>query len=247
MLTNKLALVTGASRGIGKAIAEALGRQGATVIGTATSENGANAISLNFKENNINGCGMVLDVASDESVEALFAKIKEEQGKEVEVLVNNAGITMDNIMVRMKLDQWDQVINTNLTSIYRMIRKVVRPMMKARAGRIINISSLSGVMGNFGQANYAAAKAGMIGLSKSVAQEMAPYGVTVNCVAPGFIQTDMVDQLSEAQLAKINEMVPMKRMGKPEEIASVVTLLASEGGAYITGETIHVNGGIYMS
>ena len=246
-LAEKLVLVTGASRGIGKAIAEALGRDGATVVGTATSAAGAESISAYFKEAGIAGVGKVLDVCDSESIDALFADIKASYDKDVEILVNNAGITMDNIMVRMKPEQWDKVIDTNLNAIFKMVRKALRSMMKARSGRIINISSLSGVMGNFGQANYAAAKAGVIGFSKSVAQEMAPYGVTVNCVAPGFIETDMVQKLTDDQVTKINEMVPMRRMGKPEEIASVVAMLASDAGSYITGETINVNGGLYMS
>lgn len=246
MLNDQLVLVTGASRGIGKAIAEMLGKQGATVVGTATSESGAAHISEYLKATGISGQGMVLDVCSDESIETLFAQIKQAYDRPVDILVNNAGITMDNIMARMKPEQWDGVINANLTAIFRMVRKCLRPMMKARAGRIINISSLSGVMGNFGQANYAAAKAGLIGFSKSVAQEMAPYGVTVNCVAPGFIETDMVDKLTAEQMEKIKAMVPMRRLGKPEEIASVVAMLASDAGSYITGETIQVNGGLYM-
>lgn len=241
-LNGKVALVTGASRGIGKAIALALVEQGATVVGTATSENGAAAIGEYLAGN---GAGKVLDVSSPESIEGLLADVKAEFG-DVDILVNNAGITRDNLLMRMKEDEWQSILDTNLTSIFRMSKAVLRPMMKKRAGRIINIGSVVGSSGNPGQTNYSAAKAGLIGFSKSMAREIASRGITVNVVSPGFIDTDMTKVLTDDQKAGIMKDVPMERLGKPEEIAATVAFLASDGAAYITGETIHVNGGMFM-
>ena len=240
-LDGKIALVTGASRGIGKAIALELRAQGATVVGTATSENGAAAIAEYLE----GGAGKVLDVSSLESIEGLLKEIKEEFGG-IDILVNNAGITRDNLLMRMKEDEWHSILDTNLTSIFRMSKAVLRPMMKKRAGRIINIGSVVGSSGNPGQANYAAAKAGLIGFTKSMAREIASRGITVNVVAPGFIDTDMTKALNDDQKAAITKDIPSDRLGKPEEIAATVAFLASDGAAYITGETIHVNGGMFM-
>ncbi|AWL12024.1 3-oxoacyl-[acyl-carrier-protein] reductase [Saliniradius amylolyticus] len=242
-LDGQIALVTGASRGIGKAIAQALAEQGATVIGTATSEKGAQSISdyLDGK-----GKGMVLNVNDEGQPDALLKDIKAEFG-DPQILVNNAGITRDNLMMRMKDDEWDSIIQTNLTAIFRLSKAVLRGMMKKRQGRIISIGSVVGSAGNPGQANYAAAKAGVIGFSKSLAREVASRGVTVNVVAPGFIDTDMTKALNDEQREAIFKDVPANRLGQPEEIASTVAFLASPGAAYITGETIHVNGGMYMS
>ncbi len=246
MLEGKIALVTGASRGIGRAIAEALGAQGATVIGTATTEGGAEAITQRFAEADIKGQGMRLDVGDEASVDAVMKEIGERFGA-VSVLVNNAGITRDNLLMRMKSDEWDSVLNTNLTSVYRMSKACLRAMMKAKTGRIINIASVVGASGNAGQTNYSAAKAGMFGFTKSLAQEVGSRGITVNAVAPGFIDTDMTRELPDAQRDALLGSIPLGRLGKPEEIASVVVFLASEAAAYVTGETIHVNGGMYMS
>lgn len=246
MADQKIALVTGASRGIGKAIAENLGKQGMIVVGTATSESGADAISGNFAEAGISGKGMRLDVSDDASVEAVLKAIGDEFGT-VTVLVNNAGITRDNLLMRMKADEWDSVINTNLTSLYRVAKACLRPMMKAKTGRIINIASVVGASGNAGQTNYSAAKAGMVGFTKSLAQEVGSRGITVNAVAPGFIDTDMTKELPEAQREALLSAIPLARLGQPEEIASAVGFLASDAAAYITGETIHVNGGMYMA
>ena len=245
MLEGKIALVTGASRGIGKAIADMLGEQGATVIGTATSTAGADAITERFDNAGVKGQGMCLNVADDASVDAVIETIGERYGA-VAVLVNNAGITRDTLLMRMKSDDWDAVINTNLSSVYRVSKACLRAMMKAKTGRIINIASVVGASGNAGQTNYAAAKAGMVGFSKSLAQEVGSRGITVNAVAPGFIDTDMTRELPDAQRDVLLGSIPLGRLGKPEEIASVVAFLASEAGAYITGETIHVNGGMYM-
>lgn len=244
-IEGKVALVTGATRGIGKAIAAELGRQGATVVGTATSENGAATIRDHFASAGIKGTGMVLDVADAGSVDSVLKAIQEEFGT-VTILVNNAGITRDNIMMRMKEEEWDGVINTNLSSIYRVAKGCLRGMTKERWGRIINISSVVGSMGNAGQANYAAAKAGVEGFSRALAREVATRNVTVNSVAPGFIDTDMTAGLPEEHKDKLKAQIPMNRLGKPEEIAAVVGFLASEAGGYVTGETIHVNGGMYM-
>lgn len=246
MADQTIALVTGASRGIGKAIAESLGSQGMTVIGTATSESGAAAISEALAAADIQGRGMCLDVSDDASVEAVVKTIGEEFGT-VTVLVNNAGITRDNLLMRMKPDEWDAVLNTNLTSLYRVCKACLRPMMKAKTGRIINIASVVGASGNAGQTNYAAAKAGMLGFTKSLAQEVGSRGITVNSVAPGFIDTDMTRELPEAQREALLSAIPLARLGQPREIAAAVAFLASTAGGYITGETIHVNGGMYMA
>lgn len=242
-LEGKIALVTGATRGIGKAIAVALVEQGATVIGTATSESGAQSISEYL---GANGKGWVLDVSSSESVDLVVKEITAEFGAPT-ILVNNAGITRDNLMMRMKEDEWGQVINTNLTSVFRVTKACLRGMTKAKFGRVISISSVVGSMGNGGQTNYSAAKAGLEGFSRSLAAEIASRGITVNCVAPGFIETDMTKVLPEEHKAKLVEKVPSSRLGQPEEIAAAVAFLASNGAAYITGETLHVNGGMYMS
>ncbi|GAB2656997.1 3-oxoacyl-ACP reductase FabG [Vibrio panuliri] len=241
-LEGKIALVTGASRGIGRAIAELLVERGATVIGTATSESGAAAISEYL---GANGKGLALNVTDVESIEATLKTINDEFGV-IDILVNNAGITRDNLLMRMKDDEWNDIINTNLTPIYRMSKAVLRGMMKKRAGRIINVGSVVGTMGNAGQTNYAAAKAGVIGFTKSMAREVASRGVTVNTVAPGFIETDMTKALNDDQRAATLANVPAGRLGDPREIASAVAFLASPEAAYITGETLHVNGGMYM-
>jgi 3-oxoacyl-[acyl-carrier protein] reductase len=245
MLTGQIALITGASRGIGAAIALELGQQGAIVVGTATSENGATSISNAFATANIKGEGMSLDVNDAAQVEATLKAIGEKYG-DVSILVNNAGITRDTLLMRMKDEDWDAVISTNLTSVFRMSQAVLRPMMKARTGRIISISSVVGHMGNAGQANYAAAKAGMTGFTKSLASEVGSRGITVNCVAPGFIDTDMTAELPEAIKAKMLERIPVGRLGAVKEIAATVAFLASPNAAYITGETLHVNGGMLM-
>lgn len=241
-LEGKIALVTGASRGIGRAIAELLVERGATVIGTATSETGAAAISDYLGDK---GRGLALNVTDVESIEATLKTINDEFGA-IDVLVNNAGITRDNLLMRMKDDEWNDIIDTNLTPIYRMSKAVLRGMMKKRAGRIINVGSVVGTMGNAGQANYAAAKAGVIGFTKSMAREVASRGVTVNTVSPGFIETDMTKALNDDQRATTLANVPAGRLGYPREIASAVVFLASPEAAYITGETLHVNGGMYM-
>ncbi len=240
-LTGKVALVTGASRGIGKAIAMQLQALGATVVGTATSEHGAAKISEYLGAGN----GLVLNVTSDDSIAALFLAIKEAHGA-VDILVNNAGITRDNLFMRMKDEEWHDIIDTNLTSIYKVSKIAIKPMMKKRTGRIINIGSVVGSMGNAGQVNYATAKAGLLGFTKSLAREIASRGITVNTIAPGFIDTDMTQTLTDEQKEGIFSQVPANRLGKPEEIASTVAFLASDAAAYITGETIHVNGGMYM-
>lgn len=240
-LDGKVALVTGASRGIGKAIATQLKALGATVIGTATSANGAEKISEYLGTGN----GLVLNVTNDDSITALFTNIKENHGS-VDILVNNAGITRDNLFMRMKEDEWTDILDTNLTSVFKVSKAAIRAMMKKRTGRIINIGSVVGSMGNAGQVNYATSKAGLLGFTKSLAREVASRGITVNTVAPGFIATDMTEALSDEQKEGISSQVPAKRLGKPEEIASTVAFLASDAAAYITGETIHVNGGMYM-
>jgi 3-oxoacyl-[acyl-carrier protein] reductase len=241
-LHGSIALVTGASRGIGKAVAERLVADGATVIGTATSENGAQAISDYLQGN---GEGKVLNVADPDSIQVLLADITKKHGS-VDILINNAGITRDNLLMRMKDDEWQGIINTNLTSIFKMSKAVLRGMMKKRKGRIINIGSVVGSTGNAGQANYAAAKAGVIGFSKSMAREVASRGITVNVVSPGFIDTDMTKALTDEQKESIFKDIPANRLGDPKEIAATVGFLASDEAAYITGETIHVNGGMYM-
>ena len=246
MLAQQIALVTGASRGIGHAIALALGSAGATVIGTATSEAGAARIAEALAANEINGDGMVLDVADSDSVAACIKRVTDEFGAP-DILVNNAGITRDNLLMMMKDDQWDDIINTNLTSVYRMTKAVIRPMMKKRAGRIINISSVVGATGNPGQTNYAAAKAGLVGFGKSLAREIGSRGITVNTVAPGFIDTDMTRELAEEQRDALAKQIPLARLGAAEEVAAAVLFLASPSAGYITGETIHVNGGMFMA
>jgi len=242
-LDGKIALVTGASRGIGKAIATQLAQQGATVIGTATSENGAQAISDYLSE--FGGQGFALNVTDKDSVDATLKAINEAHGG-IDILVNNAGITRDNLLMRMKDDEWQDIIDTNLTSIFTLSKAVLRGMMKKRFGRIVNIGSVVGSAGNAGQANYAAAKAGVIGFSKSMAREVASHGITINVVAPGFIDTDMTKALSDDQKEAIFKDIPANRLGEPDEIAATVAFLVSDGAAYITGETIHVNGGMYM-
>lgn len=241
-MQGQVVLVTGASRGIGRSIAESFVALGATVLGTATSEKGAASISEYLGDS---GKGFVLNVTENESIEALFSDIKKEFGS-VDVLVNNAGITRDNLLMRMKDAEWDDIIGTNLTPIFKLSKAALRPMMKKRVGRIINVGSVVGTMGNAGQANYAAAKAGVIGFTKSLAREVASRGITVNTVAPGFIETDMTKALTDEQRAVTLANVPAGRLGDPKEIAATVVFLASEGAAYINGETIHVNGGMYM-
>ncbi len=245
LLQNQIALVTGASRGIGAAIAQELGKQGATVIGTATSASGADNINASLKAAGINGMGLALNVNDAGQIDAVLKQIATTYG-DVSILVNNAGITKDTLLMRMSDDDWNAVINTNLTSVFRMSQAVLRPMMKARTGRIISISSVVGHMGNAGQTNYAAAKAGMTGFTKSLAAEVGSRNVTVNCVAPGFIETDMTAELPEAIKTKMLERVPLGRLGNVNEIAATVAFLASPSAAYITGETIHVNGGMLM-
>jgi len=242
-LDGKIALVTGASRGIGKAIATQLAQQGATVIGTATSENGAQAISDYLSE--FGGKGFALNVTDKESVDTTIKAINEAHGG-IDILVNNAGITRDNLLMRMKDDEWQDIIDTNLTSIFTLSKAVLRGMMKKRFGRIVNIGSVVGSAGNAGQVNYAAAKAGVIGFSKSMAREVASRGITINVVAPGFIDTDMTKALTDDQKEAIFKDIPANRLGEPDEIAATVAFLVSDGAAYITGETIHVNGGMYM-
>jgi len=246
MLDDKIALVTGASRGIGRAIALALGAQQATVIGTATTDAGADGISASFADNAIKGRGMQLDVADAESVSACINQITAEFAAP-DILVNNAGITRDTLLMMMKDEQWDDIINTNLSSVFRMSKTVLRPMMKKRNGRIINISSVVGATGNPGQTNYAAAKAGLVGFSKSLAREIGSRNITVNTVAPGFIDTDMTRELADEQRAALTGQIPLGRLGAAEEVAAAVVFLASPAAAYITGETIHVNGGMYMA
>lgn len=241
-LEGKVALVTGASRGIGKAIAETLVARGATVIGTATSEHGAEAISTYLGDN---GKGFALNVTDLSSIEMVLKAINEQFGS-IDILVNNAGITRDNLLMRMKDEEWTDILDTNLTSIFRLSKAVLRGMMKKRHGRIINVGSVVGTMGNAGQTNYAAAKAGVIGFTKSMAREVASRGVTVNTVAPGFIETDMTKALNDEQRAATLAQVPAGRLGDPREIASAIAFLASSEAGYITGETLHVNGGMYM-
>ena len=245
MLENQIALVTGASRGIGAAIAQELGKQGAIVIGTATTANGAEQISQALQQAGIKGAGMALDVNDAAQVETTLKTIAEQFG-DVTILVNNAGITRDTLLMRMKDEDWDAVISTNLTSVYRLSQAVMRPMMKARHGRIISVSSIVGHTGNAGQVNYAAAKAGMSGFTKSLAQELGSRGVTVNCVAPGFIDTDMTRELPEKVKTDLLAKIPMGKLGNVQDIAAAVAFLASPSAAYITGETLHVNGGMYM-
>ena len=245
-LDGQVTLVTGASRGIGRAIAESLGKAGATVIGTATTDEGAQSISNYFTESGIAGKGMALNVTEPDSIDALIKSVTDEYGA-ITILVNNAGITRDNLMLRMKEEEWNDIISTNLTSVYHLSKACLRGMIKARQGRIISISSVVGATGNAGQANYAAAKAGVVGFSKSLAQEIGARGITVNVVAPGFIDTDMTRELSEELRSKLLENIPLRKLGQSEDIANAVLFLASDMGAYISGETLHVNGGMYMS
>lgn len=244
-LDNEVALVSGASRGIGKATALALGAKGATVVGTATSDNGAEAISAYLKENGISGKGIKLDVTHQSEIDHVMEQIVEEFAAPG-ILVNNAGITRDNLLMRMKDGDWDAIMETNLKSVYRMSKACLRPMTKARKGRIISIASVVGLMGNAGQTNYAAAKAGILGFTKSLAREVGARGITVNAVAPGFIDTDMTRELSDEHKQLLLNQIPLARLGQPEEIAAAVAFLASPEAAYITGETISVNGGMYM-
>ena len=245
LLQDQVVLVTGASRGIGQAIALKLGKQGASVVGTATTEGGAERISHYLNQANIKGVGMLLDVTKATQIESLLAAIPVKFG-EITILVNNAGITRDSLLVRMKDEDWDDIMETDLKSVFRLSRGVLRAMMKARSGRIINISSVVGAIGNPGQANYAAAKAGIFGFSKSLAREVGSRNITVNCIAPGFIETDMTRTLTEKQQQDLIQHVPLGRLGRPEEVASAVAFLASSAAGYITGTTIHVNGGMHM-
>jgi 3-oxoacyl-[acyl-carrier protein] reductase len=245
LLSQDIALVTGASRGIGKAIALELAKQGATVIGTATSAEGAQAITETLAAAQAKGRGVVLNVAQPASVDAAIAEIEGKEGVP-SILVNNAGITRDNLLLRMKAEEWDDIMATNLASVFRLSKAVLRGMMKARRGRIISIASVVGVMGNAGQTNYAAAKAGIIGFSKSLAREVGSRGITVNVVAPGFIATDMTAKLSEEQRQQMAGQIALGRLGAPEDIAHAVAFLASPHASYVTGETLHVNGGMYM-
>ena len=245
-LEGKITLITGASRGIGRAIAESLGKAGATIIGTATSEAGAKSISDYFAEQGIKGQGMMLNVTDQESVNTVVKAINDEYGA-IGILVNNAGITRDNLLMRMKEDEWGDIMSTNLTSVFRLSKICLRGMMKARTGRIISISSVVGATGNAGQANYAAAKAGVVGFSKSLAQEVGSRGITVNVVAPGFIDTDMTRELSDDQRNALLGHIPLGKLGQSEDIANAVLFLASDMADYISGETLHVNGGMYMA
>lgn len=245
-LTDEVALITGASRGIGEAIALELGRQGAVVVGTATSESGAAAISETLAAADIRGSGLVLDVTQQASVDQLLQQVQTLYGT-VTILVNNAGITRDNLLMRMKEEEWQSILDTNLTSVYRLSKAVLRGMTKARRGRIISIASVVGASGNAGQSNYAAAKAGLIGFTKSLAREVGSRGITVNAVAPGFIDTDMTRALAETQRDALLGQIPLGRLGMPTEIAAAVAFLASPSAGYISGETLHVNGGMYMA
>lgn len=246
MLDKKIALVTGASRGIGRAIAEHLSNNGTCVIGTATSEKGAVAIANYLRENGAKGTGLVLDVKDTDSITAVMTMIKESFGSAPDILVNNAGITRDNLLMRMKEEEWSELLETNLTSVFRLSKAVVRGMMKQRWGRIITIGSIVGAMGNAGQTNYCASKAGLVGFSKSLAREIAVRGITVNVVAPGFIDTDMTKALPEEQRIRLMKQIPAGRLGTPKDIAQAVGFLASDAAAYITGETLNVNGGMLM-
>lgn len=245
-LKDQIALVTGASRGIGQAIALKLGTLGAQVAGTATSDKGAEAIQANFNANKLEGVGLCLDVTDSASIDAAMAAIKERFGSP-SILVNNAGITRDNLLMRMKDEEWQAVIDTNLTSVFRLSKACLRGMMKARHGRIINIASVVGSTGNPGQGNYSAAKAGILGFTKSLAREVGSRGITVNAVAPGFIDTDMTRELPEAQREALIQQIPLGCLGEVADIANAVAFLASKQAAYITGETLHVNGGMHMA
>ena len=244
MLDGKIVLVTGATRGIGKAIALTLGSAGATVIGTATSEAGANNVSKMLDDKKISGTGIVLDVTDNDQISSVDESINKDFGS-VDILVNNAGITKDNILLRMKEHEWEDIINTNLSSIFKMSKSVLRGMIKKRSGRIISITSVVGAMGNAGQSNYGAAKAGIIGFTKSLSREVGVRGITVNAIAPGFIETDMTDSLPDDQKEALASQIPMGRLGSADEVAQAVLFLAGDGGSYITGQTLHVNGGMY--
>ncbi|MDC0239232.1 3-oxoacyl-ACP reductase FabG [Candidatus Thioglobus sp.] len=244
MLDSKIVLVTGASRGIGQAIALTLGGAGAIIIGTATSETGADKISKTFAKNNISGKGMILNVTDNNQISELINIISEDFGS-VDILINNAGITRDNLLMRMKEEEWDEIMNTNLASVYKMSKAVLRGMIKKKSGRIISITSVVGATGNAGQTNYATSKAGIMGFTKSLAREVGVRGITVNAVAPGFIQTDMTDALNESQKDELAAQIPLGRLGTVNEVAQAVLFLASESGAYITAQTLHVNGGMY--
>ncbi|BBB23040.1 3-oxoacyl-[acyl-carrier protein] reductase [Abyssogena phaseoliformis symbiont OG214] len=243
-LKGKIVLVTGASRGIGQAIALVLGAAGVTVIGTATSDKGASAISTTLKDNGMTGVGMTLNVTNNNQIAGVIKSIVDTYGA-IDILVNNAGITRDNLLMRMKEDEWDDIMSTNLTSVYKMSKAVLRGMMKKKAGRIISIASVVGAMGNAGQTNYAAAKAGIMGFTKSLAREVGSRGITVNAVAPGFIETDMTNALPEEQRIALSQQIPMNRLGTVDEVANAVLFLAGDDGAYITAQTLHVNGGMY--
>ena len=244
-MENKVALVTGASRGIGQAIAQKLGQQGAIVVGTATTDSGAQAITDYLSKSNNRGMGVALNVNDADQITRTLESVRNQFG-DVEILVNNAGITRDNLLLRMKDEEWDDIMETNLKSVFRLSRAVLRAMMKARYGRIISVSSVVGAIGNVGQANYAAAKAGIFGFSKSLAREVGSRNITVNCVAPGFIDTDMTRALSEDIQQSLIQHVPLGRLGRSEDVASAVAFLASSAAGYITGATLHVNGGMYM-
>jgi 3-oxoacyl-[acyl-carrier protein] reductase len=244
-IAGRVALVTGASRGIGRAIAEALARQGATVVGTATTDEGAQSVGETLRTLGLAGRGAVVDVSNDASVEALVADVTAREGAPA-ILVNNAGITRDNLLMRMTPAEWDAVVSTNLSSIFRVSKACVRGMMKARYGRIVNIGSVVGMSGNAGQTNYAAAKAGIVGFSKSLAREIASRNITVNVIAPGFIETDMTKALDEKQIQALREQIPLARLGGTADVAAAVIFLASDAGGYITGETLNVNGGMFM-
>jgi 3-oxoacyl-[acyl-carrier protein] reductase len=243
-LAGKIVLVTGASRGIGQAIALSLGVAGATIIGTATSDKGADAISNTLNEKGVTGIGMTLNVTNNEKISEVIQSIVDTYGT-IDILVNNAGITRDNLLMRMKEDEWEDIINTNLSSVYKMSKAVLRGMMKKKAGRIISIASVVGAMGNAGQTNYAAAKAGIMGFTKSLAREVGTRGITVNAIAPGFIETDMTNALPEEQKEAISKQIPMGRLGTADEIANAVLFLAGDGSNYITAQTLHINGGMY--
>ena len=245
MLENQIAFVTGASRGIGHAIALELGRRGATVIGTATTEEGAQFIGKYLKEAGVNGTGATLNVNNAVQMESVLKVVNEEFG-DIAILVNNAGITRDNLLLRMKDEEWDEILETDLKSVFRLSRAVLRAMMRSRYGRIINISSVVGATGNIGQSNYAAAKAGLFGFSKSLAREVGSRNITVNCIAPGFIATDMTRSLTEKQQEYLMQQIPLGRLGHAEDVASAVAFIASPAAAYITGATLHVNGGMFM-